>query len=580
VLVSDTCSTCTEKVEIVSLNAARLSDSCMNLQISASTNEEQSEFISRLRATRTITSSIQKRGSNSPFLLGSGAVTKEAINCLHSLGVQEETAPAIKSEHEVADHPDKLRDELLVFLSEREGFVTGLNQSRQRISESSQLMIAAIQRRYPIKHNELRATAEFGWKVPVVKPEYWEKLLLPADGLISGLQLEVKPDLDGIERESRTEKERVEQTASLERKRTEQTYSVELSSLKRETELRLKRLESQQTSLEGQVKLRKSEYRDAKAALEEAKDEFDESTQSDSVQTSEMLEEKVDRLERTKDERTRKLDDAEQALKMVESEISDANQEYERGVASMQHNKSLALDEQDAKLKTAIGTVEEKRRRSVDERLTNVVLVQQERGVLEEIANKSLAYDEEDLGARETVELEDLWHDETLLHQKTEAIKDLETTICGRIDDALRSIERTNKFLGEHAIRTNDATPSTTVEILIPLWYVEIASQSEGREVVETHVISPSEIALGKLDEKAKSLLGVAFLPILPAVASAVDSIKSYNYVQSCARLSNQVQGLDPGQLLPENHWIVRSGFIAKKFYESFQKDFKKRSKN
>ncbi len=59
VFVSDTCSMCTEKVEIVSLDPARLSDSSKNLQISASTNEEQSEFIGRLRATSAVTASFR-----------------------------------------------------------------------------------------------------------------------------------------------------------------------------------------------------------------------------------------------------------------------------------------------------------------------------------------------------------------------------------------------------------------------------------------------------------------------------------------------------------------------------------------
>ncbi len=403
VLVSDSCSSCTEKVEIVSLNPTHLSDSSKNLRISANTNDEQSEFIRQLKATSIITASFQKRSSSSPFLIGSSALMKDAISCLHNLGEQDENSPAIKSEHEAADNPEKLRDALSVFLESREGFVIGLNQSRQRIAESSQLMTTAIQRRYPIKQNELKSVAEFGWKVPGAKPDGWEKLLHPADGLIEGLQLEVKPEIDNIERESRIEKERVEQAASLERRRIDQTYKVELSNIRRDKELSLKRLESQENSLESQVKLLKSQHKDAEDAYEEAQDDYEESTVSGSVQTSGKLREKVDRLERNERDLAQKLDDAEQALETVESEISDTTEDFDQTIKRVEHNQSLALDDNEAKLRTTIGAVEEKRRRSVNDKLTNVVLVQGERGVLEEIANRSLIYDKENLEASETV---------------------------------------------------------------------------------------------------------------------------------------------------------------------------------
>lgn len=574
VLVSDSCSNFSEKIEIISLNATSLLDSSGNLHISASTNQEQSEFIRRLRAVQAVSGEFRKREASSPFLSGSGALARVATAGLQTLQPLDDNSPVIKSEQEIAEHPEGIRDQLSVFVGQRQDYIVGLNQSKERIAECSRLMISAIEHRYPIKHHSLRAAAEFGWRTPDTKPENWSKLLHPADGLIEGLQLEVKPDVDKIERDSRIEKERVEQTASLESRRIEQNFSVELSNLRRDKELSLKRRKAERDSLESQVDTLESEVRKAKATYEEAQDDYEEATQADTVQASAKLEDRVERLQRVMESLEEKLDDAGQALETVEKEITSIEEEYERSIQRVQHNKSLALSEHDAKLETMMDALKEKRRRSIEDKMANVVLIQQEKGVLEEVANKSLAYGEENLEERSSFEGENLWDDKVLIQQKIEAIEALETSIRNRIDDALKSITGTSDFLHDHVIRINDSTPSATVEILIPLWYVEIMSESNGQRLVEVNVISPSELVLEKAD--SKSILGISFRALQPAIASAAESIRSYRNVQECGRSNNQVGGLDPGRLLPQSHWIVQRGIIAKKFYESIQKDFRK----
>ncbi|MCJ7424604.1 hypothetical protein MUP01_10110 [Candidatus Bathyarchaeota archaeon] len=578
VFISDTFSSCAEKIEIISFDPKPLNESSDGLQVVAKTNSDQTAFIRQLKSVSLAVDSFGKNAFGSPFVNASDVLVKEIVRCLPSLETPVESAPTVAPEHEEANRPEKLSTTLSIFLENSKGYITSLEHASNRVSECCQQMIAGIQQRYSISQQQLRTDVHFGWEVPTVSSDKWDSIIKPVDELIAGLRLEAQPDIDKIERESKLEIGKLEQEAKLSAKEIERNYDIERDNKKRETDLLLKRFRSEEKSLESHVALLESEHDEAVASCQKAQQDYDKSLASGSLGTSKELLENLERLRRNEDDLREKLRDAEETLRTVRSQFNDTKKRCEGSLEKLEQSRDLKLNGNEEKLKIAIEARQEARNRSINDKLAHAAAISQERSLLENLVKTSMSNVAENFQTTEPVELQNLWRNETLLDLKTGAIENLQRCILKGIEDALKSIDQTKRFLKDHLV-TIDTTSTVTTEILIPFWYIEIKAGSTDHHLVETRVVSPSDVVAHKLEEKTKTILGITFIPRLPAVASVLDSVKGYSNVRSQGRLNNQIRALDPAEFLPADHWIVANQHIAERFYQTLRNDFKKQPK-
>jgi hypothetical protein len=577
VFISDTFSSCAEKIEIISFDPKSLSESSDRLQVVAKTNSGQTAFIRQLKSVSLAVDSFGKNAFGSPFVNASDVLVKEIVRCLPSLETPVESAPTVVPEHEEADHPENLSTKLSIFLENSKGYITSLEHASNRVSECCQQMIAGIQQRYPISQRQLRTSVDFGWEVPAVGSGKWDGIIKPVDELIAGLRLEAQPDIDKIDRETRLEIGKLEQEGKLRAKEIERNYDIERDNKKRDMNLSLKRFRSEEKSLESQVALLKSEHDEAVTSCQKVQQDYDESLASGSLGASEGLLENLERLRRNEDDLREKLRNAEETLRTVRSQFNDTKKHYEGGLEKLEQGRNLKLKDNAEKLKIAIEARQEARNRSINDKLSHVAAISQERSLLENLVKTSMSNVAENFQTSEPIELQNLWQDETLIDLKTGAVENLQRYILKSIEDALKSIDQTKRLLKDHLV-TTETTSTVTTEILIPFWYIEIETGSTDHHLMETHVVSPSEVVAHKLEEKTKTILGIAFIPRLPAVASVLDSVKGYSNVKTQGRLNNQIRALNPAEFLPTDHWIVTNQYIAEKFYQTLQKDFFKKT--
>lgn len=578
VFISDTFSSCAEKIEIISFNPKPLSDSSDCLQVVTKTNSGQTAFIRQLKSVSLAVDSFGKNAFRSPFINASDVLAKEIVRCLPVLETPAESTPTVAPQHEEANHPEKLSTTLFIFLENSKGYITSLEYAGNRVSECCQQMVAGIEQRYPISQQQFRTDVDFGWEVPTVSSGKWDSIIKPVDELIVGLRLEAQPDIDKIDRESKLELGKLEQDAKLRAKEIERNYEIERDNKKREMDLLLKRFRSEEKSLESQVALLESEHKEAVTSCQKAQQDYNESLASGSFGTSEGLLENLGRLRRNEDDLREKLRDTEETLRTVRSQFNDTKKRCEGSLERLDLSRDLKLEDNAEKLKITIEARQEVRNRSINDKLAHVTAINQERSLLEDLVKTGMSNVAENFQTTEPIELQNLWRDETLIDLKTGAIENLQRCILKGIEDALKSIDQTKRFLKDHLL-TIDTTSTVATEILIPFWYIEIEAGSTDHHLVETHVVSPSEVVAHKLEEKTKTILGITFIPRLPAVASVLDSAKGYSNVTSQGRLNNQIRALDPAEFLPADHWMVANQHIAEKFYQTLQNDFKKQLK-
>jgi len=573
VFISDTCSPCTEKFEVISFNSKSLNDCSNSLQVAVKTNYEQSTFIRQLKAIDFIIDNFRRNIYRSPFLHASSALVREVMSYLQSLEASTEATPIIESQYEEANYPEKLSTAFSVFLQDCEGYVSCLEHAKNRVIDCCQQMLVGIKQRYPISQHQLRTDIDFGWKVPSISSDKLKNMLGPIEELVAGLQLEIKPDIDKIEIESKLEIGRLEQNAKLEAQEIERNFETEKDHIKGDMELSLKRLGSAESSLKRQLELLESEYKEATTSYQEA---YDESISSDSLRTLENSYENIEYLRQRRDDLEVKMREAEQALRTVRSEFRDTKKHYEDRIEKLQQSRELTLENHAEKYKITISAVQEARKRRIDDKLAHVTAINQERVMLEELIKTNMSNGTETFETTESVELQNLWRNETIIDLKIGAIESLQRRILTRIGDALKSIEETKQFLRGHLIRAA-LTSSMTLEMLIPFWYIEIESGPIDHPLIEAHIVSPSEVVLHGAEERTRTILGITFIPRLPSVASTLDSVKGDQSVQLCAHSNNQIRKLNPAEFLSTDHWIVREQYVVKKFYKELRADFKKR---
>ena len=578
VLISDTFSSCVEKMEIISFDPKLLNETSDSLQAVAKANSDQTAFIRQLDSIGLAVDNFGKKASGSPFVNASDMLVKEIVKCLPVLEPADQSATAVVPEHEEANHPEKLSTNLSILLENSKGYIMSLEHASNRVTECCQQMIAGMQQRYPFSQRKLKTDVDFGWEVPTISSGKRDSILKPVDELIAGLRVEAQPDIDKIDRESKLEIGKLEQEARLKAKEIERNFDVERDNKKGEMDLLLKRFRSEEKSLESQVALLELEHAESVTSCQKAQQDYDESLTLSSFGASEELLENLGRLRRSEVDLRERLTDAEETLRTVRSQVNDTKKRCESSLEKLEQSRDLRLKDNAEKLKIAIEARQEACNRSINDRLAHVAAISQERSLLENLVKTSMSSVGESFQTIERVELHDLWRDETLMDLKTGAVENLQRRILKGIEDALKSIDQTKLFLKNHLVTITTAS-TVTIELLIPFWYIEIESGSTDHHRIETYVVSPSEVVAHKLEEGTKAILSITFIPRLPAVASILDSVKGYSNVKSQGGLNNQITALDLMEFLPPNHWIVTNEHISEKFYQKLQNDFKKQPK-
>lgn len=576
VLISDSCSSCTDIFQILSFDFKSLNDSVDDLRVKFKTIHEQSNFIEQLKTINLITNAFRKDTYHSPFLPGSHALVLELQQYIQTLGTPKKATPSIEPAHKAAKHPEKLSVALSLFLKNCDNYVPSLEYVRNRVNECCRQMIDSIMKRYPIQQHQLNTKLDFGWKIPDINFNKRQEVLSPVEDLILGLELEIQPEIDEIEKEKKREIERLEQNAKLDIKEIEQNFKIEREQLESNTKLLLKRYKSEENSYESQLDLLRTEYYETINYLQDATDEYDESVSVDSFLTAERLLEKIGRLRRNRDGLGQKIRSVEQTLSSVRSDDKNTERRYEESLEILQRKKKLKIKKHKESLNLTLSALNETCKRKINDKIAHITTIKQEKNTLKEFFNEIPLELTEHIETSEQVGLKNLWHDETFLKIKTGAIDNLERHISTDIGDALNDVEQIRIFLQDHLVKANTAS-SVPIKLLVPFWYIEIVSGSIDNPVNEVHIVSPSEIIIQTPEENEKSILYITYLSTLPSVTSTLDSIKEDPNVQLCAHSNNQYEQLNPEEIFPTDHWIISKQLISKKFYDLLCADFKKR---
>jgi hypothetical protein len=575
--ISDTCSPCPEKFEIMSINSKALFEASNMSAVSTKTNIEQTMFIKQLRTISLILSDSKKNLYPSPFLHNSNTLIKEIINCLYKLEAPPEVPPIIEPEAEVASHPERLSNHLFLFLQKNRADIANLESAKSIIISRCQEMIDGITSRYPITQQEYTSTEDFGWQIPKNDFTNPASITNSVESLIEGLKNEAKPEIDKIDKDSRVEIDRLEQTAKLKAKEIEHQYRTQIEYVKGEMDLVLRRLNASAEFLEQQIKLFSTEHKEAAAAYRKAQEKYNESIALDTYGTAETLLENTNRLKRKRNELKEKLDNNREELSAVRSQVTDEKTRYNKSIANIEENLNAKLKENDDKMQIAVDAVQEARKKGIDEKLVHATAIMREKKLLEEVINESIANKEENLEEKIVTSVPQFWHNETLIDLKVSSIENLRQKIIEMTDDALSSIEQTEKFLEEHLIRTSAV--SVLTEMLIPFWYIELESGSTENPTTEAHIISPSEVISNRLEQKAKTICSLTFIPKLTATAAILNSVKEYPKLKTLARLNNQISELTVTDFLHDKHWIIQNRYISDKLHQELLKEAKKQSK-